>query len=45
MKAVYKQATTLEFLDEPELKVEADKSLTLKDVKEFIKLLLEKSVA
>ncbi|MBR3319691.1 ATP-dependent helicase [Candidatus Saccharibacteria bacterium] len=42
-KAVYHQATTLEFLDDEELRVEADKDKKLKDVKEFIALLLAKS--
>lgn len=42
-KAVYRQATTLEFLDDEELKVEADKTKGLKEVKEFIRLLLAKT--
>ncbi len=43
MQAVYQQATTLAFLDDEELRVEADKNKSLKDVKEFIELLLEKT--
>ena len=43
--AVYKQATTLAFLDDEELKVEADKSRGLKEIREFIALLLEKTPA
>lgn len=43
IKAVYAQATTLGFLDDEELKVEADKEKGLKDVKDFIELLLAKT--
>ncbi len=43
MKAVYRQATSLAFLDDEELKIEADKNRTLKDVKAFIELLLAKT--
>ncbi len=41
--AVYKQATTLAFLDDEELRVEPDKEKGLKDIREFIELLLAKS--
>ena len=41
--AVYKQATTLAFLDDEELKVEANKENGLKEIKDFIALLLEKT--
>ena len=40
LAAVYHQATTLEFLDNPELFVAANKHNTMKDMREFIKLLL-----
>ena len=43
MAAVYHQATTLEFLDDEELRIEPDKKRSFKEVKEFIALLLEKS--
>ena len=43
MKTVYRQATSLAFLDDEELKIEADKNRTLKDVKAFIELLLAKT--
>ena len=43
MVAVYHQATTLEFLDDEELRIEPDKKRSFKEVKEFIALLLEKS--
>ena len=43
IKAIYKQATTLAFLDDDELKLEPNKSATLKDIKNFISLLLAKS--
>lgn len=43
IKAVYAQATTLEFLDDEELKIEPDKNRSLKEVKEFIELLLAKT--
>lgn len=45
ISVVYKQATSLEFLDDDELRVEADKNKTMKDVKNFIKLLIEKTSA
>lgn len=45
IKAVYKQATSLEFLDIPELRVEADKKRDVKEIKEFVKVLVEKSGA
>ncbi len=43
-KAVYKQATTLQFLEIPELRVECDKENGIKQIKEFIELLLAKTV-
>jgi len=42
-RAVYKQATSLEFLEVPELCVEGDKQNGLKEIREFVALLLEKS--
>ncbi|MBQ3261039.1 ATP-dependent helicase [Candidatus Saccharibacteria bacterium] len=44
VKAVYGQATSLGFLDDEELKIEADKNKGLKDVKDFIELLLAKTL-
>ncbi|MBQ8997023.1 ATP-dependent helicase [Candidatus Saccharibacteria bacterium] len=41
--AVYRQAKSLAFLDDEELRVEADKNKGLKEVKEFIELLLAKT--
>lgn len=43
MRAVYRQMTTLEFLSDGELFIEADKSKTMKKMREFVSLLLEKS--
>ena len=43
LKAVYRQATSLAFLDDPELFVAADKSRSMKQIREFIALLLAKS--
>ena len=43
VQAVYKQATTLAFLDDEELRVEADKANGIKQIREFVALLLEKS--
>ena len=43
IQAVYAQATGLGFLDDEELKVEADKGRSLKEVREFIELLLAKT--
>ncbi|MDO4527019.1 MAG: ATP-dependent DNA helicase [Candidatus Saccharibacteria bacterium] len=43
MQAVYEQITDLRFLDDPEIMRPADKSLGLKDIKEFIALLLAKN--
>ena len=40
LKTVYALVTTLVFLDEPEIFVEADKSNTMKDMRAFIELLL-----
>lgn len=44
MKAVYSKVSTLEFLDDKELFRSADPSLGIKEIKEFIKLLLAKCV-
>lgn len=43
LEVVYRQVSTLEFLDDPEVRREADARLGLKDIKEFVKLLLAKS--
>ena len=43
MVQVYRMISTLEFMDDPEVFIPADKSKGLKDVKEFIELLLAKS--
>ncbi len=43
LKAVYKQVTELGFLDDTELFLAADKSRSMKQVREFIELLLAKS--
>lgn len=43
LKAVYKQVTTLDFLDDNDLYVAADKGRNMKNVREYIKLLLAKS--
>lgn len=42
LQAVYKQISTLSFIDDPEIFVEADNNLGLKDIKKFIELLLAK---
>ena len=42
-QAVYQQATTLAFLDDEELKIEPNKNATMKDIRDFIALLLEKT--
>ena len=42
-RAVHKQVTTLGFLEDSELSVEGDKTRGLKEIREFITLLLEKS--
>ena len=42
MQAVYSQITTLGFIDNPEIFIEADNNLGLKDIKNFIALLLAK---
>ena len=42
-QAVYKQATTLAFLDDEELKVESDKSAGMPEIRRFIELLLAKT--
>ena len=43
MRAMYGQVSTLKFMDDPEIFVEPDKNKKLKDIKEFIELLLAKS--
>ncbi len=43
MKAVYHQITTLDFVENPDLNLPADKSHTLKDIRAFIAKLLELS--
>lgn len=43
IKAVYHQATTLAFLDDDELKLETNKDAKLKDIRDFIQLLLAKT--
>ena len=43
MCAVYKLASSLKFMDDPEIFVEADNNKKLKDIKEFIELLLAKT--
>ncbi|MBR5389640.1 ATP-dependent helicase [Candidatus Saccharibacteria bacterium] len=45
IKAVYKQATTLAFLDDEELKVESDKENGMKEIRAFIQLLLDKTIS
>ena len=44
LKAVYKQITELNYLDDPELFIEPDKGRNMKDIRDFIKLLLAKNV-
>lgn len=44
VQAIYKQATTLAFLDDEELCVEPDKSRGMKEIRKFIELLLEKTL-
>lgn len=44
MLAVYKMVPTLEFMDDPEIFVPADNSKGLKDIKDFIELLLARDV-
>lgn len=41
-KAVYHQITSLEFVERPELNLTADKSRTLKDVRQFVDKLLKR---
>ena len=43
IKAVYDSVVSLEFLDDPEIFVSADNSLGIKDIKNFIALLLAKN--
>ena len=42
-QAVWSQVSTLKFMDDPELFIEADKNKKLADIKDFITLLLAKS--
>ena len=42
IKAVYAQATSLAFLNDEELFVTADKNKSMKEIKGFIELLIEK---
>lgn len=42
IKIIYKLVTTLDFMDDEEIFVPANRSLKLKDIKEFIELLLAK---
>lgn len=44
-RAVYYQVTSLAFLEDPELRLEADKENGVKEIKEFVALLLAKSPA
>ncbi len=44
IRAVYHEATTLNFLENPELNLAADKNRTLKDLKAFVALLLSQSL-
>ena len=44
LKAVYNQIYDLKFLDDPEVMVSAKKDLKLKDIRDFIALLLAKNV-
>ena len=43
MQAVYKQIVTLDFLDDPAILIPADNSLGIRDIKNFIELLLAKN--
>ena len=43
IQAVYEEISSLKFLDDPEVMRAAGKELKLKDIKEFIELLLEKN--
>ncbi len=43
MKAVYYQISTLKFIEDPELMIAADSNKGIKDIKDFIALLLAKS--
>ena len=43
LAAVYNEVSSLRFLDEPEILVEANTALGLKDIKNFIALLLDKN--
>ncbi|MBR5046205.1 ATP-dependent helicase [Candidatus Saccharibacteria bacterium] len=44
MQAVYKQIVTLDFLDDPAILIPADNSLGIRDIKNFIELLLAKNL-
>lgn len=43
IKAVYHQITSLDFVEDPEFNLPADKANTLKDIKAFVEKVLEKS--
>ena len=43
MKAVYELVSNLSFMDDPEIFIASDQSKGLKDIKEFIELLLAKT--
>lgn len=43
MKAVYKEAKTLKFLDDEELRIEADKNRGMKEIREFMAILVDKA--
>ena len=43
ISAVYREIRTLDFVSDPELFVEADSTKKLKDIREFVKLLIDKS--
>lgn len=43
MRAVYNEVTTLSFLDDSVLMLSADPNRSLKDIKEFVKLLIDKA--
>ncbi|MBR2994751.1 ATP-dependent helicase [Candidatus Saccharibacteria bacterium] len=42
IKSVYNQVSTLDFMSDPEIFIPANNSATIKDIKEFIKLMLAK---
>lgn len=43
IKTIYDEVSTLKFIDDPEIFIPADNTLGIKDIKEFIKLLLVKN--